>query len=91
MYRQTLDTCVDAAASVRRVAVEVKGRTRAVETGMERSVRANAETADRLSVAREIGLSGDALGGARFDGSKDIDIYASVPRLTNLELEEMLK
>lgn len=51
---------------------------------------AEAETAKKLSTARQIALTGEASGQALFDGSEDVSIYTHVERITNTELEEML-
>lgn len=50
-----------------------------------------AEAALKLATPRKIALTGEALGSGQFDGSKDIDIYTTVERITNTELEEALK
>ena len=50
-----------------------------------------AEAALKLATPRKIALTGEALGSGQFDGSKDIDIYTTVERITNSELEEALK
>lgn len=49
-----------------------------------------AETADRLSTPRLIGLSGSADGEAYFDGTEDSYIFTSVSTISNAELEAML-
>lgn len=51
----------------------------------------HAITADRLTTARNIRLTNEVLGQALFDGSDDIEIYTAVERITNSEMEEMLK
>ena len=50
----------------------------------------HAATADRLSEARAIEISGEASGIGYFDGSQDLNIYANVSHITNTELEAML-
>ena len=47
-------------------------------------------TARRLATARKIGLGGDAVGSASFDGSADMEIMTAVETLSNAELEAML-
>lgn len=51
----------------------------------------SAGRAQRLETARSIGLSGDAAGSTTFDGTKDVNIYASVEAISNAELEELFK
>ena len=47
-------------------------------------------SAGKLTTARTISISGEASGEGLFDGSTDVDIYTSVKRISNTELEEML-
>lgn len=51
----------------------------------------SAETAKRLKTPRTIAIGGEAVGETLFDGSEDITIYTAIERLTNEELEELLK
>ena len=51
----------------------------------------SAETAKRLKTPRAIALGGEATGETLFDGSEDVTIYTAIERLTNEELEELLK
>ncbi len=50
----------------------------------------HALTADRLSNPRKITLINEVSGWNEFDGSQDIEIYTTVGKITNTELEEML-
>lgn len=50
-----------------------------------------AATAKKLKTAREIAIAGEAVGAAMFDGSEDIKIMATIERLTNEDLEVLLK
>ena len=52
---------------------------------------AEAETAKKLSTARQIALTGEASGQTLFDGSEDVSIYTHVERITNSELEELVQ
>lgn len=45
----------------------------------------------RLKTPRAIALGGEAAGETMFDGGEDVTIYTSIERLTNEELEELLK
>lgn len=47
--------------------------------------------ADRLKEARQIILSGDASGQASFDGSADANINVTIPTVSNLEIEDILR
>ena len=47
-------------------------------------------SARKLTNARTISITGEASGEGVFDGSTDVDIYTSVKRISNTELEEML-
>lgn len=47
--------------------------------------------ATKLAYARKIELEGDVTGSVSFDGSKDVSIQASVSRLLENELEEILR
>lgn len=50
-----------------------------------------ADSADRLTFARNISLSGDVSGDADFDGTDDITIDSSVSAISNTELEALFK
>ena len=47
--------------------------------------------ASKLETPRQISLSGAATGFTYFDGSADVDIAVTIPAITNIELEELLK
>ena len=47
--------------------------------------------AERLEEARMIALTGNASGYTYFDGSTNVEIPVTIPAITNLELEELLK
>lgn len=49
-----------------------------------------AKVAWKLKTLRKIIVSGEVDGEGLFDGSGDVDIYATVDRITNSELEAML-
>ncbi len=50
-----------------------------------------AAIAQRLATPRQIGVSGDAVGAAMFDGSEDVDIRTVVEALTNEDLRRILQ
>lgn len=53
-------------------------------------VHAQKETADRLTTARLIELSGDIEGSAYFDGSEDVILTATVNKITREEIERVI-
>lgn len=61
----------------------ILGTTGRKETGI-------AKQAEKLKTPRQISLAGDAQGEGSFDGSEDVEIYTTVERLSNSELETML-
>jgi len=54
------------------------GSTATIVANIEGAITGNSETADALSTARTISLSGDVAGSVSFDGSADVDITATV-------------
>ena len=68
------------------------GGARASGGGGSTASSANeAVTAEKLKTARTIELTGEATGETLFDGSADAAIYVAIERLTNTELEALLK
>lgn len=64
---------------------------RASGVGGSTSTATEALTAQKLATPRVISLDGEAKGETLFDGSANASIYVALERLTNEELEEMLK
>lgn len=47
-------------------------------------------TADQLTTARKISLTGDASGSVYFDGSSDVDISVDIPSISNIEIDDLM-
>ena len=58
---------------------------------VDQTIAQSVEAANRLKFAREITLTGQVSGSASFDGSSDIEIYSVVSKMTNEDLEGMLR
>lgn len=83
---------IKASGSQRAVNIGLTARQQKTVQNMVTSQAArHALMADRLTTARNIRLTNEVLGQALFDGSDDIEIYTAVERITNSEMEEMLR
>lgn len=92
LYRKTADGIepLYPATTAERVSYGDTTVRQRLDTLAQAAELVSVDAAQRLTTARTLGLTGDATGGATFDGSADVSLQVVVKRITDNELEEIL-